>query len=118
MKLIIAGPRQIHNRESFEDAIRGALPYDVTEIVNGCANGVDSLAVDMFDGIFPIKPFPADWKKHGRGAGPIRNRQMAEYADALLLVWYGDSPGSRNMKQTMEKIGKPVIEVVMKYEVK
>lgn len=118
MKLIIAGPREVHSRGVIEDAIRGALPDGVTEIVHGAARGVDSIADDMFDGIFPVKPFPADWNTHGKGAGPIRNRQMAEYADALLLVWYNDSPGSRNMKKTMEKMGKPVIEVVMKHEVK
>ena len=32
----------------------------------------------------------ADWNKHGKAAGPIRNKSIAEYADAVLLF-----PGRR-----------------------
>jgi hypothetical protein len=38
----------------------------------------------------PIKLFHADWTAYGRSAGPIRNRQMASYADAVALF-----PGGR-----------------------
>ena len=34
--------------------------------------------------------FDTDWNKHGRAAGPIRNKQMAEYGDALLIIWDGE----------------------------
>lgn len=44
-----------------------------------------------------LKIFPADWDKYGRRAGPIRNREMAEYADALLAYWDGKSRGTKNM---------------------
>jgi hypothetical protein len=39
---------------------------------------------------------------------------MAEYADALLLIWDGESKGSLNMKQRMIGLKKPVYEVVLK----
>jgi hypothetical protein len=39
---------------------------------------------------------------------------MAEYADALLLIWNGESRGSANMKENMVKLGKPVYEVILK----
>lgn len=60
------------------------------------------------------KEFPADWKAHGKAAGPIRNKQMAEYADALLLIWDGESKGSASMKNEMLKLNKPVYEVIIK----
>jgi len=60
--------------------------------------------------------FPADWDTHGRAAGPIRNKQMAEYGDALLLIWDGESRGSANMKSNMKKLGKPVYEIIIKGE--
>jgi hypothetical protein len=44
-----------------------------------------------------VKSFPADWRLYGRSAGMIRNRQMANYADALLAIWDGRSPGTANM---------------------
>ncbi len=61
-----------------------------------------------------VVEFPADWDTNGRSAGPIRNKQMAEYGDALLLIWDGKSAGSRNMKETMEKLNKPVYEYIIK----
>jgi hypothetical protein len=39
---------------------------------------------------------------------------MAEYADALILVWDGKSRGSASMKREMEKLGKPIYEVIVK----
>jgi hypothetical protein len=44
-----------------------------------------------------VKEFPANWVEHGRAAGPIRNGQMADYADALIAVWDGKSKGTGNM---------------------
>ena len=58
--------------------------------------------------------FKAEWTIHGKAAGPIRNRKMAEYGDALLLIWDGTSKGSSNMKIEMEKRNKPIYEIIIK----
>lgn len=52
--------------------------------------------------------FPADWDKHGRSAGPIRNAQMAEYADMLLCFFDGKSRGTKNMIDQALKKGLDV----------
>ena len=52
--------------------------------------------------LIPVKQFPADWKKYKADAGMNRNRQMAEYADALLAIWDGDSKGTLNMIKRAE----------------
>lgn len=44
-----------------------------------------------------LNTFPADWNKHGRAAGPIRNEEMAQYADALIAFWDGKSRGTKSM---------------------
>ncbi len=38
----------------------------------------------------------ADWKRHGRAAGPIRNNEMAKMSDACIAFWDGLSPGTRS----------------------
>ena len=43
----------------------------------------------------PVRAFPAEWAKHGKAAGPIRNRQMAEYADAIALFPGGPADTSK-----------------------
>lgn len=56
----------------------------------------------------PVAKFPADWDKHGRRAGYVRNEAMARYADAGLAFWDGSSRGTAHMIRTMGSLGKPV----------
>jgi hypothetical protein len=84
-------------------------PFDITEVVSGGARGVDTYGTDWaLERNIPIKLFRPDWDKFGKGAGFIRNTQMAEYADALVAVWDGQSKGTAHMIKTMEALGKPV----------
>ena len=50
---------------------------------------------------------------NGKAAGHVRNKKMAEYGDALLLIWDGKSKGSANMKKEMQKLNKPIYEVTL-----
>ena len=120
MKLIIAGSR------SFKNAYRlvfaafyqiGLKSQDITEIVSGGAEGVD-IAGEQFAEVskIPKKLFyikKSDWDEKGLVAGPMRNRQMAQYADALLLIWDGKSKGSLSMRNEMKKLNKPIYEVII-----
>lgn len=116
MKLIIAGSRTLTVYADFiGGAIRSFKMPAVYEIVSGKALGID-LSGERYANKWniPIKEFSADWKLYGKAAGPIRNREMAEYADALLLIWDGKSKGSKNMKETMINLNKSVYEVILK----
>lgn len=118
MKLIIAGGRNVANAASVIKTYMDGEPEvkisDIKEIVSGTARGAD-VGGELWatDENIVITSFPAEWNKYGRSAGHIRNKQMAEYADALLLIWDGQSRGSANMKANMEKLGKPVYEVIV-----
>lgn len=110
MKLIIAGSRRIKATQHLIDLAfsKSNLPVP-TEVVSGGAMGVDHEGEKWAQimGI-PVKHFPADFKKYGKAGGPIRNREMALYADALLAIWDGKSRGTRNMVMEMRKLNKPV----------
>ena len=97
MKVIIAGSRTIQNYNLVLNAIK-ASGFKITEVVSGGAGGVDSMGETWaYAHNVPIKQFPTDWNKYGKSAGYRRNEQMAEYADALILVWDGQSKGSAHM---------------------
>lgn len=114
MRVIIAGSRGITDPSLVWDAIQSAPFFaQMTEVVHGGAKGVDQLASVLTSVKWPEKVFQPDWNTHGRAAGPIRNRQMAEYADALVAVWDGVSRGTANMIAEMRKLGKPVHVVVV-----
>jgi hypothetical protein len=116
MKLIIAGGRNLVQRpEDIGEEIDWLGIGLPTEVVSGGANGIDKCGeVWAKRNKIPVKVFEADWRLLGKAAGPIRNHAMAEYADALLLIWNGVSAGSRNMKKNMEALGKPVFEFIVK----
>lgn len=128
MKLIIAGSRTLSTElleNIFTDFPRFCHQIvseihkeELTEIVHGgCKKGTDQFANREWDEYWDIIPttiFSADWDTHGKAAGHIRNKEMAEYADALLLIWDGESKGSKNMKENMIKLKKPVYEVILK----
>ena len=106
MVVIIAGSRDFNDYEtlkSYCDHILINFP-DVT-IVSGTARGADQLGERYAEERgFKLLRFPADWSL-GRNAGHIRNRQMAENADALIAFWDGESKGTKNMIETANQLG-------------
>lgn len=109
MKVIVAGSRNITSRRTVADVI-AASGFSITELVSGCAAGVDTVAENWArDQRIAVKRMPADWDTYGRRmAGRQRNLEMAMYADALIAVWDGHSSGTRHMIQTARRRGLKV----------
>lgn len=113
MKVIIAGSRHMPNflYHLIPKAIK-LSGFQITEIVSGGARGADRLGEQYAkENNIPCKVFPADWKTFKNAAGPIRNSQMKNYADAAIVFIFDGSRGSANMINQMEKAKKPVFVV-------
>lgn len=97
MKLIVAGGRRY--TLSATDIAHLEAIEGVTEVVSGCARGVDRDGEAWAErkGI-PVRRFPPEWNRYGRGAGVVRNREMAAYADAVALF-----PGKRGTESMCEE---------------
>jgi hypothetical protein len=113
MKVIIAGSRNITDYEEVCRAILFSNFDDISEVVSGKAKGVDTLGerfAKEFD--IPLKEFPAKWRPspgvYDKAAGIKRNVEMANYADALIALWDGKSPGTKHMISIAEKKGLKV----------
>lgn len=100
MKVIIAGGRDFENYDLLRekcDVILSKVKEDII-VVSGTALGADMLGERYaMERGYQIVYFPANWRLYGRGAGPVRNREMAEYADALIAFHDGQSVGTKNM---------------------
>lgn len=112
MKTIIAGSRSIHSYAVVEQAIIDSgfddIDGGITEVVSGCARGVDALGEEWaYKNHRKVILFPADWN-NGPSAGHQRNARMAAYADALIAVWDGQSKGTANMIAQAKKRGLKV----------
>lgn len=131
MNVIMAGTRTITDPALLEQAVIDS-GYEVEIVFCGCADGVDKMSGHCHDTLLglwinaedcegadwgmehgwacthgvAVRHFPADWKTHGKAAGPIRNREMAEAgADALLALWDGESKGTSSMIQEAVRAG-------------
>lgn len=111
MKLLVAGSRDITDALFIRQHIalhiqRRGFPENI-ELISGMARGVDTIAANFAqDCNLILHKFPADWDKHGRSAGYIRNKEMGECADELLAFWDGKSNGTKNMIDIMRILKK------------
>lgn len=110
MKTIIAGSRSITDYSLVVRAVEES-GFEITEVVSGCAHGVDTLGEQWADenGI-PKKRMKANWRPNGvldKWAGHKRNAQMGDYAQALVAVTNG-SGGTANMIEYAKKKGLKV----------
>lgn len=97
MRTIIAGSRDCVVPLYLHNAIAkcGWVP---SVVLCGCARGVDQLGYEWaIDHDIPVELWKAEWDNYGKAAGMIRNKQMAENAQALIAIWDGYSKGTANM---------------------
>src|SRR3990167_4869356 len=96
MKLVIAGSRTINDYSSFDiHQICCSLPKYPDVVLCGMAKGADMMGWQFaHDYMIDCEEYPALWNPHGKQAGMIRNRIMAQRGDALLAFWDGSSRGT------------------------
>jgi len=103
MKVAIAGSRKIN-----EVDIAPHLPAETYGIISGGAVGVDTAArvFAAANGISltEIKP---DYPRYGRAAPIIRNKEIVDLADYVIVFWDGSSRGTQSVIKYAEKSNKP-----------
>jgi len=106
MKLIIAGGRNFTDYKKLKETCDDFLQNQTNiEIVSGAYyKGADKLGEQYAkEKGYKLTKFPANWNKFGKSAGPKRNQQMANYADALIAFWDGKSKGTKDMIELANK---------------
>ena len=104
MKLMIAGSRSI---PAFD--LSPYISKDVDCIITGGAEGIDQIAEQYADdhrlSKIILRP---QYGLYKRNAPLIRNRQMVDIADAVLVIWDGKSKGTRHTMEYAQKKGVPL----------
>lgn len=112
-KLIVAGGRDFNDAVLLERVLIALADVDYADmalsIVSGMSRGADALGY-QFAQANGVKcyPFPAEWEKHGKRSGFVRNAAMGDFADGLLAFWDGKSLGTDHMISYMQSLTKPV----------
>lgn len=109
MKLLVAGSRTISSTNAIYKVLNEYVEEhgDKLSIISGGAKGVDTVAAEFAKSQnIPFTEVPADWDKHGRAAGFIRNKEMWEMADEGVVFWDGVSKGTAHSFKLSEQMNK------------
>jgi hypothetical protein len=110
MRLLVTGGRSFSDRE-FLFATLDALhaQHHFTLLIHGDAKGTDRLAGEWAaERGVAVSARPADWRRYGRGAGMVRNRQMLDEKPDLVVAFPG-GPGTKNMAEIARRAGVRVM---------
>lgn len=111
-RILICGDRTWNDVHTI-DVYISKLPKN-TVIIHGACRGADTIAGERakIHGL-PVFPFPANWRKYGRKAGPIRNQNMIDNGKPCLVVAFHnnlfESKGTKDMIKRALKASIPVI---------
>ena len=105
-RVIVCGSRKWRDRDAITDRLFHLPPCVV---VHGNAGGADRIAHQEAQKLgLLVEPHPADWKRFGKKAGPIRNLEMAKAgADLCIAFWDGASTGTAHMIDVAQYHGIP-----------
>lgn len=102
LKVIVTGGRNYTDSASLN---RVLLALNPLMVIQGGATGADALAKKWaHENQKACRTVEADWVKHGRSAGPIRNTEMlATYPEAIVLAFPGGAGTSHCVKEAKKK---------------
>ena len=93
------------------DAVWRAIGRPIT-LVEGEQRGADLVARRWAEERgHTVEGYPADWAKHGKAAGFIRNRQMLDEGKPQAVVAFPGGQGTKMMIELSRKAGLPLLEV-------
>lgn len=114
-RVLVCGGRDYNNAKKVDevlDSLHAETCEGISHIVHGGAKGADALAGRWADtNDVPAIVFPADWKRHGPAAGPIRNEQMIWEGKPDLVVAFPGGRGTADMVRRAHSADINVIEV-------
>lgn len=113
MKVLVCGSRTWNDWRRLETRLSALPPY--THIIAGGAQGADMMAGQFAIGRkWPFTEIRADWKTHGKAAGPIRNRQMLDLLvspEDFVIAFHEDLEHSKGTKDTVTEATRRGIKV-------
>lgn len=119
MIVLVCGGRYYSDRERVYSALDDVFKVTDQEplgvpgtVIHGGCSGADQLADDWsITNWKEIIVFKADWKKHGKAAGPLRNQQMLDDCKPDLVVAFPGGKGTADMVRRARKAGIEVVEI-------
>jgi predicted Rossmann-fold nucleotide-binding protein len=121
MRVLVCGGRTYYDRVKVFSVLNDLLKqHGSLTVIEGGTNGADALAREWcmrarrskeLRGYLELIEVPADWKAHGKAAGPMRNEAMIEHHKPDLVVAFPGGKGTADCVARARKAGIEVMEV-------
>lgn len=119
MNVLVCGGRDYADRTKVFDELEILNAFNMKLcVISGGATGADAIAeewaranIKKRNGV-SFRGFDADWKKHGKAAGPIRNQAMIDRGKPDLVLAFPGGRGTADMVSRARAAGVEVKEVL------
>lgn len=128
MKVLFTGTRDVGRTDSLkyideivkflaerEQPITHIIVGGKTSSTSSGTYGIDNVVFEWAErNKIPTTVFYANWDKHGKAAGPIRNKAMCAFARSIhchraVAIWDGYSPGTKGTIKLAHEHGMSVL---------
>lgn len=114
MTVLICGDRNWNDSGTILAKLNSLFPEGGVghTVIHGACRGADRQGGDVAKGLgFAVTPYPADWDRYGKGAGPVRNRVMLDARPDLVIAFHDSIETSKGTKDCIEEAQHRGIEV-------
>ncbi len=108
-RILITASRTWTNRVLIQQHLLTIAHHNIVVVHGACPKGGDQIADEICEFYqIPKERHPADWDRHGRRAGYVRNAHMVNLvADLCLAYIHNKSRGASMCADLAEKAGIP-----------
>lgn len=101
MRVLVCGGRDFYDWNKLNAILQQTklrAPHDALTIIQGGAKGADGMAREWCEAYHVAYiNYPANWEKHGRASGPIRNQRMLDDGKPDLVIAFPGGSGTADM---------------------
>lgn len=113
MKVLVCGGRAYKDETRIREvlsAFHAAQP--IARLIEGGAAGADARAAAWAsaNGV-PWDTYVADWARHGKAAGPIRNQRMLDEGQPDVVIAFPGGAGTAHMVKIARAAGVEVLVI-------
>jgi hypothetical protein len=115
MRILVCGDRfwwdEKKMQEVFDDIV---YDYENVTIIEGEAKGADLMARKLaLECGLDVEGYPANWNKHKKAAGAIRNRKMLDQRIDKVIAFHSDIENSKGTKDCITEAKRRGIPVTL-----
>lgn len=115
MRVLVTGSRDYYREDTIASALtaQAMAATDAPTVIEGaCPSGADAIAHRLARSWrWPWERYPADWRRHGKAAGHLRNQVMVDSGPDVCLAFFATGSANRGTSDCVARAMKAGIRV-------